>query len=120
MKSFFSSLAIFALMLGMIVCNYLYIEETCAALHEKIELLPTCEQANSAVEDLVSYWEGESCKIGLSTSQHIIDKMNDCLSELCYAVANGDTQFFECARYRAIGIIKEIEDAESLQLENWI
>lgn len=120
MKSFFSSLAIFTLMLGSIIWNYLYIGETCAVLREKIELLPACSQAEAAVEDLVAYWEKESGKIGISTSQHIIDKMNDCLSELRYAAANNDAQFFECARYRATSVIKEIEDAESLQLENWI
>lgn len=120
MKSFFSSLAIFALMLGMIIWNYLYIEETCAILNKKIELLPAYDQAESAVEDLVSYWESASSKIGISTSQHTIEKMNDCLSDLCYAVANNDAQFFECARFRAITVMKEIEDAEALRLENWI
>ncbi|MBR2464958.1 MAG: hypothetical protein IKB41_05980 [Clostridia bacterium] len=74
MKSFFSSLAIFALMLGMIVCNYLYIEETCATLNEKAVCLPTCEHAELAVKDLVSYWEQESSRIGISTSQHAIEK----------------------------------------------
>ena len=120
MKSFFSSLAIFALMLGMIIWNYLYIEETCATLNQKIEFLPACDQAESAIEDLVSYWEHESNKIGISTSQHTIEKMNDCLSDLCYAVANNDVRFFERTRYRAITVIKEIEDAEAMRLENWI
>lgn len=120
MKSFFSALAIFLLMLSMIIWNYFYMEETCSVLQAKIELLPSCEQAVAAVEELVDYWESESSKIGISISQHTIDKMNDCLAELRYAVANHDVQFFECARYRAISIIKEIQDAESLQLENWI
>jgi hypothetical protein len=120
MKSFFSSLAIFALMLGMIVCNYLYIEETCATLNEKAVCLPTCEHAELAVKDLVSYWESESKNIRVSTSQYVVNKMNDYLSDLCYAVANNDAQFFECARYRAISIIKEIKNAESLRLENWV
>ena len=88
MKSFFSSLAIFSLLLGMIIWNYIYIEETCATLTKKIELLPTCEQCEAALEDLIYYWEQESSKIGISTSQHTIEKMNDCLSDLYYAVKN--------------------------------
>ena len=120
MKSFFSALAIFLLMLGMIVWNYFYIEKTCDTLMAKIEQLPPCEQATAPTSELIDYWEGESSKIGISTSQHTIDKMNDCLAELCYAVANQDAQFFERARYRSISILKEIQDAESLQLENWV
>ena len=120
MKSFLSALAIFLLMLGMIVWNYYYMEETCDTLRAKIELLPSCEQATAPTLELIDYWEGESSKIGISASQHTIDKMNDCQSDLCYAVANQDAQFFERARYRAIGILNEIQDAESLQLENWI
>ena len=120
MKSFFSSLAIFTLMLGMIIWNYIYIEETCATLNQKTEFLPACGQAQAALEDLVCYWEQESTMIGISTSQHAIEKMNECLSDLCYAAANNDVQIFECARYRAITVIKEIKDAESLRLENWI
>lgn len=120
MKSFFSSLAIFSLLLGMVIWNYIYIEETCATLTKKIEFLPTCEQSEAALEELICYWEKESSKIGISTSQHTIEKMNDCLSDLYYAVTNNDVHFFERTRYRAITVIKEIEDAEAMRLENWI
>ena len=120
MKSFFCSLGIFILMLGLIVWNYVYMASTCDALAEKIEALPACDGADDALAALSEYWDREKNKIGISVSQHTIDKMNDCMAELKYAVKNRDAQIFECARYRAISIVEELRDAESLSLENWI
>ncbi len=120
MKSFFCSLGIFALMLGLIVWNYVYVANTCDALTEKIEALPTCEAASEELLSFCEYWDREKSKIGISISQLTIDKMNDCIAELKYAAKNGDPQIFECARYRAISIVEEIRDAESLSIENWI
>ena len=120
MKSFFCSLAIFALMLCMIVCNYFYITHACDTLTEKIEALPPCEEAAIATGELLSWWEREQSKIDISISQHTVDKMNDCMAELKYAADHGDAQIFECARYRALSVVEEIRDAESLHPKNWI
>ena len=120
MKSFFCSLGIFILMLALIVWNYLYVASTCHVLAEKITALPTCDTADDALATLFDYWESEKSKIGISISQHTIDKMNDCMAELRYAVKYRDAQIFECARYRALSIVEELRDAESLSLENWI
>ena len=120
MKSFFCSLAIFALMLGVIICNHFYIVRTCETLAQKIELLPPCSNAHVAVNELVAYWERKQSKIDISISQHTVDKMNECLHEIEYAIQHEDAQIYEWARYRALSIIEEIKDAESLHPENWI
>ncbi len=120
MKSFFCSLSIFALMLGVIICNHFYIMRTCDTLTKKMELLPPCDSAQVAVNELVAYWERKQSKIDISISQHTVDKMNECLYELEYAILHGDEQIYEWARYRTLSIIEEIKDAESLQPENWI
>ena len=120
MKSFFWSLAIFALMLGIIIFNHFYITRTCDTLSKKIEALPPCEGADVATHEILSYWEREQSKIDISISQHTVDKMNDCFAELKYATKHGDAQIFECARYRALSVLEEIRDAESLHPKNWI
>ena len=63
MKSFVSSLLIFALLLGGMILNYHYINDTCDTLAARIDALPPCGEAEDAILALGAFWETHKGKI---------------------------------------------------------
>ena len=120
MKSFWAALLIFGLMLVAITVNHIYITRACEELAAEIESLPPCENAAAPTQDLLRHWEGGKKCFGLSVSKGTVEKMTLCVEELAHAASCGDTQLFEGARIRAVCLLREIWNAESLLAENWI
>lgn len=120
MKSFLGSLLVFALMLGMIISNYLYITRACEEIARKIEDLPPCEEATDAAAELESYWKDRKAIFSISISKQQLDKMALCVAELSHATATGDARLFERTRIHALCLIREIQDSESFRAGNWI
>ncbi len=120
MKSFVISALIFCLLLGVIFLNYCYVLRVCRELEEEINTLPPCDTADEAVAELIDFWEKESRKLKLSLSLRQLDKMEECLADLCYAITFDDARIFEESRFRAKAIIKDIHDGEIPRVENWM
>ena len=120
MKSFWGSLLVFALMLGMIVFNHYYITRACAHMQDKTTSLPDCELAADAVSDLSEYWESKRGGFGISISKQTVEKMTLYIEELKHAASTGDAQLFERARVRILCLIYEMSDTESVRPENWV
>ena len=120
MKSFWGALLIFALMLGAITFNHLYITRACEELTAEIEALPPCGEAAEATLALSERWRDQKSSFGLSVSKNTIEKATLCIEELVHAARTGDAQLFEGARIRAVCLLEEIRNAESFLAENWI
>ena len=120
MKSFVASILVFSALLGVILLNYCYVLRVCKEFEEKVDALPECGAAAEAVDELVGFWNEKSRKLKFSLSLHEIDKMEECLADLCYATNFEDARIFEQSRFRAKIIIKEIQDDEIPRIENWM
>ncbi len=120
MKSFWVSMIMFCALLVMIILNCCYTVRACDELDCMIQALPNAENASQAVSELRDYWKQKSGGVSISTPLQIIQRVEDCFTELQYAADYGDARTFEKNRYLAKTLIQELRDRELPRLENWI
>ena len=118
MKSFVVSILTFCTLLCVILINYNYVLRVCEKMEQEIDALPECGEATEAVGHLTELWEEESRKLKLSIPLRQLDKMEECLSDLRYAVRLGDARIFEQSRSRSKAVIEDIREGEMPLAEN--
>ncbi len=120
MKSFWTSVCIFGLLIGIIIWNSIYIHRVCRELTEAAKELPAYEDGATALAVLTEKWERESIYMELSVSHNSINKISDCLYEWKSAAKVGDEAEYERCRYLFLSIINQITRAEGVSISNWV
>ena len=79
MKSFLCSMALFALLLCVIVCNFLYVNRTADKLLEMIDALPASpdDSALAPAEELSAFWDERTDTIGFSVGYTVLDRISE-------------------------------------------
>ena len=114
MKSFVSSLLIFALLLGGMILNYHYINDTCDTLAARIDALPPCGEAEDAIAALGAFWEAHKGKIELSVSGSDIEYFEESLAELTVANQEKEEADFATAKALLLEGVKRLRRLEQL------
>ena len=118
MKSFWISLSIFAVLLFLIVCNGIYINQTANELQERISSLPSCADATAATSELTDFWEREKNLIGLSVPYEEISALDSYMTELSYAVTYKEENDFEKSRRLALRAAADLRRLEQFTVGN--
>ena len=118
MKTFYATLAVFALMLGLIVWNACHIHQTANELTAQLDAMPQCEQSLAALDALSAYWEKERRVLALSTAFEDIAALDDCITEMRTAAALGEEAEYIKSRAIAYNIIARIRRIEQCSLDS--
>lgn len=118
MKSFYTALAVFLLLLGLILCNSFYVRKASRELTKMIEAAPACEEAEAAVDDLYQYWKEHERILALSLPLCDIQSMSDCLAKMRAAVKTKNSEAFEEGRLLALDMLEHIGGMEKLSIDN--
>lgn len=118
MKVFVASLILFVLLLGVIWWNYIFINSTADEMNRKVTALPSCAEAEEAVDALADYWEKRSAIAGLSVSYEVLYEVEENLSDLRSAATQNEEFEFEAARARVIVSIRQLRRLEQFSIEN--
>lgn len=118
MKSFIAICIIFAVMLGCVILNCLYIARVSDTLTAMAQALPRADRTEccDAVEQLDGYWQEHRDTVALSVSFVDLNRISDVLSTLKAYAASGATSDFECARGLLLNAISELRRLESFEL----
>lgn len=110
MKSFIAICIIFAIMLGGVIFNCLYINRTCDTLAAMTQALPQadCSECRNMVARLDEYWQSHHATIALSVSYIKLNRISDLLSALKSYAESGAASDYECARALLLNAISEI------------
>lgn len=114
MKTFIGALCAFSLLIALIVWNGFFVRTTTRELEKTLSSLPSCEEAEDAVEELHAYWEERHLRLSLSIAFADIHNMDVCILEIKAAVQNKDALQFESARLLALDAIEDMQRLERI------
>ena len=118
MKSFFWSLALFALAVCIIVCNAIYINRVSDRLQKKLEELPdvASDGCVAAAEALYQDWKKQSNLAELSVSYPILDRVTEQAALLVACAECGDEFGYRSAIALLADAIEDMKRLESIPL----
>lgn len=116
MKSFIVSLCAFALLLALIICNYIFINRTADELEQLLlELEPEAIQGHNALN---AYWERHRILMGFSVPNTEMQNFQERLTALLHAGSFRDPAEFERCRALALGALADLRRLERFSMEN--
>lgn len=79
MKSLYVSLVLFAVMLGGIVTNFVYINRTADKMTEMLDALPALTEPAclEATQEICDFWLEEADLVALSVSYTVVDRVSE-------------------------------------------
>jgi len=118
MKSYFATLAVFAVLLIGIIANTVYINRTVTEMNACIDALPSFDAPNSEreLEKIIELWGSKQPIVCLSTPLESVESVTDCFRDMEHARASKDKAEYEVARSRASNLMRRIARLERL---NW-
>ena len=118
MKTFFATVVIFLLLLGIILWNTLFVNATVQELEVRLSALSTPQAAADSLTALEDYWQEQRCRIRLSVPSETVLRLDTHLAALRAALLVGDAAGFARARAEALTVVRSIRDAERPTLDN--
>lgn len=115
MKIFLFALVLFALLLGFITFNYIYVNR---AASELSSMAYEISASTDDVEALSSAWETKKAIVGLSSGMSKIDSIYDLLDTLYVCAEIGDTAEFERTRALTVNAFEDLAEFESFSIED--
>lgn len=99
MKSFYISLLLFALMLGGIVANFIYINRVADEMTEMIDALPALSDPAclSASKNICDFWLEKADLVALSVSFGVVDRVSEQTTLLVGCAACHDVYGYQTA-----------------------
>ena len=115
MKIFIFALALFILLVGFIIFNYIYVNKTSDELAQTTARL---SQSINEINALEEFWETKRPIIVLSSGMSKIDNIYCLIDSLRIYAKYGNTVEFECVRELLINAFLDLSEFESLKLED--
>lgn len=116
MKTFYASLAVFALLLLLIFCNGRYVRHAT----EEMEALLSNATQTEELNEIESAWQVRKRFLSLSVSYEEIKEVDQKLCIMKAALDTGSAESFEEARALAIEALTRIREFEKLSIDNLI
>ena len=122
MKSFRISIVIFAVMILIIISNYLYISKISNQLCAMLQSIPspTTPQCIQQIVILEKFWDKHSNTINLSTTATKTETISSDIVKLKHLALNLEISDFEVTRHQLLSTIRNIQKAEKLSFKNII
>lgn len=120
MKILIASAILFALMLGGITWNAIYINKVATRLQDALEELPEIGTPDCAerARELLAYWEKHEPYVGLSVSFAVVDKLSEQAILLASCAESGDVFGFWSARSLLGDCIEDVRRLEQFTVAN--
>ncbi len=120
MKSFYVSLLLFAVMLGGIVANFVYINRTADEMTAMIDALPALSDptCSEAAGDLCDYWLEKADLVALSVSYTIVDRIGEQSALLVSCAACHDFYGYHAALALLKDAISDMRRLERFSIGN--
>ena len=116
MKTFYASLAAFALLIALIVCNGIYVRRTTAEL----EMLLSKGADATAFSKAESKWQEHKRLLSLSVSYEEMRELDNQFLAMRAAKNTNSTVTFEKARLLAVESLAHIREFEEFSIDNLI
>lgn len=116
MKVFYASLITFAILVGLICANTLYMNKTTDVLQEKLLAFLEAPPSKKDLASLEEYWEKRRAVAEMSLPSEIIWSFNERLAEVRSAVLRRDTEDLDVAVRLALDAVSRMEHIERLSL----
>ena len=113
MKTFIVAVIAFAILLGTIVVNCVFIKRTTDGLDARLATLTSKEE----LEQTEAFWKERRRVITLSVSFDRIREMENCFAQMRAAIEEDDTLELNSARYLAQNVVASIRSPERFCIE---
>lgn len=122
MKSFWTAVIIFSVMIMMIIANSLYMSKITTNLCEMLRNIsePADYQCIQQIIRFENYWKKHCNIIKLSTTSDEINSISSAIIKLKYLALELEESEFEVVRHQLLHAICNIRESEQLSLENII
>jgi len=119
LKTFIISTVIFAVMISMIIFNYIYINNSADRLEELTSaIIPDSGDLEERVKVLEDYWEDNKVRIGLVSNHTIINNIGIKIANIRLFTDKGDDFCLAKELILLKEDIKELRRLERLSAEN--
>lgn len=118
MKSFIVALLLFLLMVGLVILNSFYVNQTLEKISELSDEISNSEQCHSALNELIEYWFDSRALLGFSIKETKLERMTELIESLksaCQAKDTGEIKRI-CALIREL--CKETRDYEKISIQS--
>lgn len=115
MKSFFATLLLFLLTVGLVVFNAFYINRIASNAEEMISALPESidQQSVRQAEEMLAYWKKHEHRVSLSANYNIADRVTEQATLLVVCAQSGDVYGFQSARALLLDAIDDMRRPEA-------
>ena len=120
MKSFLLSMALFALMLLLIVCNFLYVNRTADRLLNLVDSLPSSpdDSALAPAEELSDFWQTRMNSIGFSVGYTVLDRVSEQAATLVCSAQYHDFFGYQLAKELLRDAVSDMRRLEQFSFGN--
>lgn len=107
----------FALMLGGIAANCVFIARTANEMERAIAALPEAGEAKEALDEIEAFWQRRRTAVSVSISFQDIRAIDNDLAQMRAAAEVGERSDFESARRLALSAVAHMRRLERFSLE---
>ena len=118
MKTFYLTLLLFSLLVGLIVGNMLFIRSATKTLGARVEALPPLPEADAPLAELETLWQSKRIAMSLSVPAGQLLLFDTTLAGMRSAVKNGDAADYEIYRAQALLAVRGLGRLERFSAEN--
>ena len=120
MKAFTAALILLALILTGIAVNYIYINKTADAMHERLDALSDIgdEACVAEAAELLLFWEDHADTVGLSVNFVILDRVSEQARTLLTCAEAKDLYGFAVARSLLRDAVEDMRRLEGFGIGN--
>jgi len=112
MKSFWFSVCALALLIAVIICNGIYIQNVTSEMETALLALPACEMASKEAGALFTYFQAKEKLLSLSVPAADMREISNYLTKLCVSATLSDKEAFEQARALCLADVARIRELE--------
>ena len=116
MKTFFFTLVLFSLLIGLIIYNYFAVNAISSDLIERVVSLPSVEDPNciTSTQTLSREWKANRDFVSFSCALSKLDAITDLTERLCFYAEVEARDEFELTRRLLINALEDVAEFESL------
>ncbi len=118
MKTFYLTLFLFIILVGLIVGNAVFVLQTANVLKDKVTALPDLSEAEAALGELEAFWQKRRVPLSLSVPAGALLLFDTALTGMRSTMESGNAADYELYRDEALLAIRGLARLERFSAEN--
>ncbi len=118
MKTFYLTLFLFMVLVGLIAGNAVFVLQTANALQSRVEALPASSEADAALDELETFWQRRRVPLSLSVPASALLLFDTALTGMKSTAGSGNAADYELYRDEALLAIRGLARLERFSAEN--